>query len=182
MDADVQLVSYWEECFFRKRGEIGVVLLSFFSDTYFIFMFVSRTAKRCIWSPNQESHTPPPNSQLAECLSLWSLPKRAVGRAHWTDDPHLKQKKQRITVSSLPGRVAPMAFFMSPPPFTSFVQLIFWLIFSAARTNASLIKFPHHSLPFIQLVGSLAPQQPSAAAFSVNAQLLLASPKKSVTY
>lgn len=27
-------------------------------------------------------------------------------------------------------------------------------------------------------MGSLAPQQPSASAFSVNAQLLLASPKK----
>lgn len=152
MDADVQLISSREECFYRRRGKIGFFLLSFsvfFSDTYFIFMFVSRTAKRCIWSPNQESHTPPPNSQLSKHVSLWSLPKQAIGRAHWTDDPHLGEKK-RITFSSMPGRMAPIAFFMSPAPalpITFLVQLIFWLIFSAARVNASLIKFPQPSPP-----------------------------------
>ena len=96
MDTDVQLISCWGECFFRRRGRIGFFLL-FFPDTYFIFMFVSRTAKRCIWSPNQESHTPPPNSQLSKRLSLWSLPKQAVGRAHWTDDPHLVEKEESLS-------------------------------------------------------------------------------------
>lgn len=69
----------------------------FFPDTYFIFMFVSRTAKRCIWSPNQESHTPPSNSQLSKHVSLWSLLKQAIGRAHWADDPHLVEKKESLT-------------------------------------------------------------------------------------
>lgn len=97
MDADVQLISCWEECFFRRKKNSffsPLLSLSFFSDTYFIFMFVSRTAKRCIWSPNQESYTPPLKSQLSKCLSLWNLPKQAVGRAHWTDDPHLIEKEK----------------------------------------------------------------------------------------
>lgn len=93
LDADVRLIFCWEEYFFRRSGKIGFFLL-FFSDTYFIFMFVSRAAKRCIWSPNQESHTPPPNSQLSKCLSLWSLPKQAVGRAQWTDDQHLLKESR----------------------------------------------------------------------------------------
>lgn len=121
MNADVQLISCWEECFFRrkKNGFFSSFSFFFFPDTYFIFMFVSRTAKRCIWSPNQESYTPPLKSQLSKCLSLWNLPKQAVGRAHWTDDPHhIEKKKKEITFSSLLGRMALMAFFHVTLPFT----------------------------------------------------------------
>lgn len=182
MDADVQLISYWEECFFIKRGEIGVFLLSFFfRHIFYLYVCIKNCQEMHLVPKSRISHS---SSQLTACgVSFFVISAQTSCRQSPLDrwpTPHAK--KQRLTFSSLPGRVAPMAFFMSPPPFTSFVQLIFWLIFSAARTNASLIKFPHHSLPFIQLVGSLAPQQPSAAAFSVNAQLLLALPKKSVTY
>lgn len=130
-----------------KGGKLAFFFfLFFFFKTYFIFMFVSKTAKRCIWSPNQESHTPPPNSQLSKCLSLWSLPKQALGRAHWTDDPHLKKKKNHFLFIARKNHTN--GIFSCHSHLARFcVYLIFWLIFSAARTNASLIKFPHHSPP-----------------------------------
>jgi hypothetical protein len=119
-------------------------------------------------------------SQLSKRLSSWSLPKQAVVGAQWTDDQHFEQGKDHFLIDARRNGTRGISNVI--PAFYFFIQLIFWLIFSAARANVSLITFPYHS-PFIQLVGSLAPRQPSVSAFSVNAQLLLASAeKKSVTY
>lgn len=183
MNADVQLISSREECFYRRRGKIGLFLLSFsvffFRHIFYLYVCIKDCQEMHLVPKSRISHS---SSQLTAFQArFFVIIAQTSYRQSSLDRWPTPRGKKRITFLSMPGRMAPIAFFMSPAPalpITFLVQLIFWLIFSAARVNASLIKFPQPSPPFIQLVGSLAPQQPSASAFSVNAQLLLASPKK----
>ena len=117
----------------QEGGSLAFFFSYFFFQTHILSLcLLSRTAKRCIWSPNQESHTPPSNSQLSKRLSLLFLPKQAVSRAHWTDDPHLVGKKESLSHNTRKNGTS--GIFHDAPllqPFTFFVIHFLINIFSS---------------------------------------------------
>lgn len=184
MDADVQLISCWEECFFRRKGEIGFFLFFSFSFPRHIF-YLYVCIKDC-----QEMHLDPKSriSHSSSQITAFQVPFFVISaQINYRQSPvdrwpiSCRKKESLFHQYQKEWHLWHFSCSSPPPRFTFFMKFIFWLIFSAARANASLIKFPHHP-SFIQLVGSLAPQQPSASAFSVNTQLLLASPKKNLLH
>lgn len=149
MDTDVQLISCWEECFFRRKGEIGFFLPFpfFFFPRHIFYLYVC--IKDC-----QEMHLVPKSriSHSSFQLTAFQAPFFVISAQiscrqssldRWPT-PHGKKKNRFLINARKNGTYGIFRVALHPRLLLYFAKLIFWLIFSAARANASLIKFPHH--------------------------------------